>query len=653
MKKKPSRRTQITQKPSPQLNQALKTAQHYHGQGKFSQAAQIYQQILRAEPNNPDALHLLGVLFAQTGDLTQAEHFIRKAITFKPKDAEYHSHLGNVLKEMGRLESAIGYHEKALKLAPKQAAIHVNLGACLQELEQFDLAIEHYEKALRLEPKNAKILNNLATTFCDNEEYDKSIKYYRRAIRIDPKFAGAYAGLGNVLRRNDQEQEALEACNKALALSPNYLTAYINKGEALTRLERYDEAQACLEHGLALSPNNPEVIFSLGNVNVGRKHVDAAIEKYLQVLDIVPQHKKALYRLSHAYRLQDKLDLAVQYCSQLVELHNQDIELHKLRGFLLLQAAQFTEGWYEYGYRDKRQAYFDKFNLDPDNVVILSRLDTLQGKHIFIHREQGLGDEIFFLRFVPELKRRGAKISYIPGKKVTGLISRQPWLDQLVGQQEPPPKHDYMLVLGNLPLAFGMKTEDLPPPPLRLEAPLPEKVQEIEARLAPLSDKPIIGLTWQAGTKKEDYLDRELPKQLLFKSVDLHELGTQLKGLDAHFISVQRIPKSEDIALLESLLGQPLHDFSDLNDDIEGMLALLDRLDSYVGVSNTNMHLIAGLDKTARVIVPRPYEWRWPGSGDSSVWFPKFKVYRQGDNDDWSTCLSQLRQDLLAQFQSN
>ncbi len=636
-----------------QLNQALQTAQHYHEQGKFAQAATIYQQILKVNPDHPDVLHLLGVLFAQTGEPTQAEHYIRKAIALNPKNADYYSHLGNVLKEMGRVETALSYHEKALALKPRQASIYLNLGACLQELERFESAINYYKKALKLEPKNPKILNNLATSSCDNEDYENSIKYYQRAIKFDPKFVAAYAGLGNVLRRNEQAEEALEACEKALALDPNYIIAHINKGEALNSLDRYDEAKVCLNNALKLSPNNPEIIFSLGNVDASSKQVDAAIEKYLQAVAIRPTYKKALHRLVYSYRLQNNLKQAVDYATHLIELYPKDIELHKLRGFLLLQIEEFTDGWYEYGYRPKELKYFTKHKLDQYSVVVLSRVESLQDKHFFIHREQGLGDEIFFLRFVPELKRQGAKISYVAGSKVADLLARQPWIDNMLGQQQPPPEHDFMLMVGDLPLSFQMKTDDTPPPPLPLEPPLSEKVAEIEARLAQFNDKPIVGITWQAGTKKEDHLEKDLPKHLLFKRVDLEALGQSLQGLDVHFINVQRAPLAEDIAQLEALLGQPLHDFTDLNDDLEGMLALLNRFDDYVGVSNTNMHLIAGLGKTARVLVPRPYEWRWPGNSDRSVWFPGFKVYRQGDNDDWHTCLARLRQDLLTQFSAS
>lgn len=633
------------------FDQALHTAQHYHSQGQLQQAAHIYQQILRANPQQPDALHLMGVLLAQTGDLTQAEHYIRKAISYNPKNADYYSHLGNVLKETGQVDMALTYHEQAVKHAPRQASTHVNLGVCLHELGQYERAIEHYEKARRIEPKNPTILNNLATSLCDNEQLKDAIKYYRRALKFDNQFVGAYAGLGNALRRNEQPQEALEACEQALSLDPNYITGIVNKAEALIALERYEEAQACLDRGKALAPQHPEILLSLGSVKIGQKDIPAAIDIYTKAVELHPNSKKLIYRLAFGYRSQHQLHAALPYAKKLVELYPSDFELHKFCAFILLQLEQFTEGWFEYGYRTNvMPIYYQTHKLDPFNIVLIPEIKSLQGKHFFIIGEQGLGDELFFLRFVPELKRQGATISYVAGEKITRLLARQPWIDRVLSRKSPPPKHDYVLSVGNLPLASQMKTGDQPPSPFPLDPPLPEKMQEIEARLTSLNDKPIIGLTWQAGTKKEDFLEKDLPKHLLFKRVDLEELGQQLKQLDVHFISVQRAPKPEDVTLLESILERPLHDFSDLNDDIEGMIALLNRLDDYVGVSNTNMHLIAGLGKTARVIVPRPYEWRWPGDGHSSVWFPEFTVYRQGDKDDWHTCLSQLRQDLLARF---
>lgn len=638
-------------------SQALNTARYYHENGDFANAEAIYQQILTKFPQQAETLHLLGVVYAQTHRLELAEHFIRKAIAYEADKPLYYTHLGNVLKESGQLEDAVECHKKAIKLNPREASAYINLGVCLNELEEYAQAISNYEKALKIDSKNAILHNNIATALCEHEDYQRSIKHYRRAIELKPDFAGAYSSLGNALRRDEQLEEALSSCEKALELDSNYTNAYINKAEILIALENYDQAKLVLQQCFDLPrlkiEEKADVLSSLGNVAMANKQQDEAIEYYTQALQHKHNHKKSLYRLAFIYRTKDDFAKAIAYCNTLVELYPRDIELHKFRAFLLLQVADFTEGWMEYGHRPRASKYFNKYRMDPFKVVILSRLDKVQGKHFFIYREQGLGDEIFFLRFAPRLKALGAKITYAAGAKIKPILERNPYLDKVISAEEPPPKHNFYLMAGDLPLAFEMKTDEEPPQPLPLSAPLAEKMAEIKTRLAKLNDKPLLGLTWRAGTRKEDHLEKDLPKNLLFKLVDLEQLAQHLKDLDVHFISLQRAPKDEEVTQLEALLGQSLHDFSDLNDDLEGMLALLTCLDDYVGVSNTNMHLIAGLNKGARVLVPRPYEWRWPGSDDSSLWFPNFKVYRQGDDDDWVTCLMQLRQDLLHKFGSN
>jgi hypothetical protein len=86
-----------------------------------------------------------------------------------------------------------------------------------------------------------------------------------------------------------------------------------------------------------------------------------------------------------------------------------------------------------------------------------------------------------------------------------------------------------------------------------------------------------------------------------------------------------------------------------LNENLEDMVALLAELDEYVGVSNTNMHLMAGLGKTARVLVANPPEWRWMGAGDASPWFPGFRLYRQNQDGAWDGALDRLVTDLRAE----
>jgi ADP-heptose:LPS heptosyltransferase len=133
----------------------------------------------------------------------------------------------------------------------------------------------------------------------------------------------------------------------------------------------------------------------------------------------------------------------------------------------------------------------------------------------------------------------------------------------------------------------------------------------------------------------------------LFKEIPLDKLAQVLNPLKATFLVLQRRPEAGEVETLSHLLQHPLHDVSHVNeDDLDNMLALLYLLDDYIGVSNTNMHLMAGIGKTARVLTPFPPDYRWLAEGDESPWFKGFKVYRQTVGGDWSNALEQLTNDL-------
>ena len=132
----------------------------------------------------------------------------------------------------------------------------------------------------------------------------------------------------------------------------------------------------------------------------------------------------------------------------------------------------------------------------------------------------------------------------------------------------------------------------------------------------------------------------------LFKQVPLESLATVFSELPATLVNLQMQPQDGETTSLAELSGRRAVDFSHLNDDLPGMLALLSLLDDYVGVSNTNMHLRAGLGLPARVLVCHPADYRWMATGVISPWFPLFRLYRQEAAGDWSDAFVQLRSDL-------
>ena len=134
------------------------------------------------------------------------------------------------------------------------------------------------------------------------------------------------------------------------------------------------------------------------------------------------------------------------------------------------------------------------------------------------------------------------------------------------------------------------------------------------------------------------------------KEVPLQRLGPAVRDVKGTLLALQRHPRPDEIDTLSALARRPAHDLTALNEDLEAMLALLALIEEYVGVSNTNFHLRAGVSRSARVLVPRPTEWRWLLAGDESPWFPGFRIYRQAADGDWDAVLERLGRDLSARY---
>ena len=251
-----------------------------------------------------------------------------------------------------------------------------------------------------------------------------------------------------------------------------------------------------------------------------------------------------------------------------------------------------------------------------------------------------MGDEILFLRFAAGLKARGTLIAYRADPKIASMVERLPFIDRLAGPEDGPETCDLVLSVGDLPYLLGMTNAGDIPPSIELSV-LPERLAEMRARLAGLGPPPYIGVTWRAGIAGPDTLSKIAP---------LERLTAVLRPIGGTIVVLQRKPAVGEIEALAGALDRSAHDFTALNDDLEGMLALVDLLDDYVCVSNTNFHLRAARGRVARVLVPNPPEFRWMVTGEESPWFPGSRVYRQTAAGSWDVAFKALAGDLASSW---
>ncbi len=533
---------------------------------------------------------------ALAGRIADAEALCREILATTPDHAEALHLLGAIAAKRDDGPAATEFFGRALASRPDFAKAHSNLGAVLLRQGETERAIDHIEKAIELAPDLADAHNNLGTALLKCARLEDAAKAFAQAIEAAPGDTLAYNNLGALLVRQGKVDEAITRFEKAIELDPDLVMAHNNLGNALKEKGDFEGAAACLGRALELDPNFAEVHGSLGTVYRSLGRLDEALACHDRALELKPEFDRARFH----------------------------------RAFLLLAQGRFEDGWEAYLFRPAAQAR--AANLHRQTLP-----RDLTGRHIYLQKDQGLGDEIFFLRFAPELAGRGARIVYQAGVAIASIVERLPCIDEVVDESEMAGGDAIPILVGDLPYLLETRSAADIPPPLALE-PVPGRTEAMRARLASLGPRPYVGVTWRAGVKNKP--------GAFFKLTPFGDIAKALRPTNGTVLVLQRNPEPGEIDEFSRVIGREAHDLTALNDQLEEMLALLALLDEYVTVSNTNVHLRAGAGGTCRVLVPNPPEWRWMAAGDESPWFPGSKVYRQEVDGDWGTAFRALGRDL-------
>ncbi len=540
----------------------------------------------------------------QLGRLSEAEALYQHILRSQSDNIDA-LHLSGVLcTQTGRHDEAIDLIKKAIAINPHISAFHSHLGNAYQNAEQYDEAIASYKTALQLEPNSVDIYTNLGALFHKLENYTEAATYYLHALRFNPQAAEFYNNLAIVLSEEKRYEEAEIYFRKAIQINPSLASAYTGLGNVLLDIYQYKQA----------------------------------IPYYRQALQLDSKLYRAYTGLGRAIYHYDP-EVGLNYFQKSLALNPYSSSTHLARSSTLLTLQRFvSDAWYGYKARPSRRRLLTKI---PNLLKEIEYLPLdLTGKRFLLCKEQGLGDELLFLRFVPLLKQRGAWVAYQCSGKLYSLLRGQTCIDLLLKENDELPTVDTTLLIGDLP--YVLNTAEFIPASLSLQ-PLPEQIDKMKQRLISIGAPPYIGLTWRGGITSQE---SRWTRRVLQKEIELTALANALNTMDVTFIALQRNPYPDEINQFSQLLGKTVHDFSEINDDLEEALALLYLLDDYIGVSNTNIHLMAGLGKTAQVLIPYPPDWRWTLSTEESPWFKGFKTYRQTREQDWSICLNDLKNQL-------
>jgi len=479
-----------------------------------------------------------------------------------------------------------------------------------------------------LNPRDAEAWNTLAVIAVRSGRSADAVGLAKRAQELDRRNAGYLNTLGVAYSEAHEPEQALACFKRALKERPDLVDGHYNLAKVYVKLGRTAEAEQAYLRARRLAPAKAEVAANLATLYIRQGRHEEALALMGDARARLPNSESVVINTATALLARSGPAAAIGELAAFLETHASAASVHAELGRLLLAEGRFADGWREYAWRH---------GAPP------SGFPGCDGKRVLLLPDQGLGDHLFFLRFVRALRERAAHVAFACPEKLIELLKLNPPVDEVRRGEDGAHGFDFSLPIGDLPRLLD--APDTPPPVAISVA--PERLAQSRERLARLGPPPYLGVTWRAGARKDNRSEfAARGEDPLQKEIDLSALASAVRGWRGTVLIMQRLPREGEIAAFEKALGRPCPDLSAVNEDLAGMAALLSMLEEYVGVSNTNVHIRAGVGRPGRVLIPFPAEFRWMNAGGDSPWFPGFSLYRESPARDWRPAMSSLGSDI-------
>jgi tetratricopeptide (TPR) repeat protein len=487
-------------------------------------------------------------------------------------------------------------------------------------------------------PLEARLWNDLAAQNIDQGDFAAARANADRALQLQPDLPEAHCNMGLILAQLGDEAGALRLLERALQLDPSLEEAHVNRALLLSRMLCVEPALMAWAEVLRRNPRCVEahaaksaLLMRLGRHAEAQTSLDAAGALGLDA---------AALKLNRALLEGDvgDPDRAVRALHALRgQADNADIEW----GLALIHLARgdFASGWPLY------EARLTKSFDSPRRAYGLPAWqgEPLQEGALLVMAEQGLGDEIMFASCYPDVIERAPRCVIecdprlatlfersFPGCRVKGVprSNDQRWLQNH-------PELRCQIHAGSLPGLFRER-ESLFPRHAGYLRPDPRRVEYWRGRLAGLGKAMKVGIAWSGGLA---HTRRTL------RCVPLAELAA-LHGSQRVFISLQHDDDGSGLARLKELSGARVHAFPEALRDLDECAALLRALDVVVTACSSIAHFGGAVGTPTWVLTPRVAEWRYLRSGETLPWYPSVRLFRQGQDGNWSAVVTRVKEAL-------
>jgi len=575
----------------------------------------------------------------QNGRPDQAIPLYERAIALQPNLAMAYRNRGLALMQLGQSQAALASFEAALRFTPNDYLALNSMGVILLGLGRLSEALTRFDHALALQPNDPTTTHNRGLTLMSLTRYEEARRSFERTLQLAPASVQTWVWRGKCCLELGNGSDALASLQQAKTLAPKDFSVHFQLGLALARLNRKEEAVASFDAALACNTRSAEAFNNRGAVLVRLFRPVQALPDFQRAIELNPGYVDAHTNFGNALKGLGQYSAALTPFNQALTLRPGDPEATWSKAVLLLALGEWAEGWPLYESRLQREP---ARRLQREwNRPRWTGQESLAGRSLLVHAEQGLGDTLQFARYIRPLEELGAKVTFEVQPVLIQLLRSLPMQGTLLARGEPLPNTDFHIPLLSLPLALGTRLSTIPGgvPYVSVD---PEATRRWGERLAALPGRKI-GINWH-GNPEAEQLSALQARSFALAAV---EPLTRVDGIT--LVSLQKGAGADQLAGVTFAdrivqLTDPSHmGPAELATETA---AILQCLDLVITADTALAHLAGALGVPVWLVLQSVADWRWLVDRTDTPWYPNMRLWRQESAGDWAQVFERIAREL-------
>jgi tetratricopeptide (TPR) repeat protein len=522
-------------------------------------------------------------------------------------DAEAAKNRGNEFLLSGSLLSAVQCYQEALNILPSYAEAQVNLGSAFRQLGRLQEAKEKLQSAIALKPSLWQGHFQLGLVLNDLGQFQQAVDSYHKSIELNAGIPECHWQLGISLVRLEKWTEAIRVFSSANLSDQEFPDAHANFGLALMKTDKFKVALHHFQIALKLNESS-ELHFLIGKIyeELSMKHeAELSYLNYRKAVELDPGNSRSRFQLSFHLLLQGDYLNGFTHFEQRLNLSEKAEWLVPIRSITAcLGADRYWKG------------------------------EEITGARIVVITEQGLGDALMMLRYMPLLKtlKTAARVCVVCDEQLVTIFQSIPEVDEVRAHPAVLTNTDFDWCCSTMSLPHGFRTEldSIPPSP---QLPITEQLRSKWAQRVGGLDGFKVGIAWSGNNR----LDTNA-----IRSISLDSFGPLFSIPGIVWINLQKGQAADQLKGVD----WPVHDWMEESKDLMDTAALMDCLDLVITVDTAIVHLAGVIDRPTWLLNRYETEWRWLLEREDSPWYSSVRIFRQTAQNDWDGVIDRVAGEL-------